>query len=326
MWIQHWRVLNKLVLPTLTLPSSSMCRAAGSVTLIPAAGIVMGSYKINTSKLICQRVPGNRRQRGPCITTTGTRRYRPRWRTFVILVQLHFLQSLALPTVHSIHDILSKGGAVDTYTPFHGQLSELVRSIMLRFLKQAVVGKKIGKSLFYVDVDTIDNGMNDREMEISEPTSKALPNVRPEQKLGPWCTCAGSIKLQLSISVVIFWVIYSLFTHSCTWNTRPLMLYAKQPKKRKIGIHHQTKIAIINRPTRWRRSTNWWKEDVPMAEDPSGLLHHWTQQGWLHYLQKNWPHLAACVWNDKINWSTTLLYPTEAYKWCVPCSWKHWSR
>ena len=56
---------------------------------------------------------------------------------------------------------------------------------MRRFLKQTDVGKKIRKALFSVDVDTIDNGMNDREMEIGEPTSKALPNVRPEQKLGP---------------------------------------------------------------------------------------------------------------------------------------------
>ena len=61
---------------------------------------------------------------------------------------------------------------------------------MRRFVKQAVVGKKIGKSLFCVDVGTIDNGMNDREMEIGEPTSEALPNVRPEQKLGLSCTLA----------------------------------------------------------------------------------------------------------------------------------------
>ena len=63
----------------------------------------------------------------------------------VLLVQLHFLQNLEplfSPFLTLIHrEVL------------HDQLSELVRTIMMRFLKQSVVGEKTGKFILSVDVD-----------------------------------------------------------------------------------------------------------------------------------------------------------------------------
>ena len=55
----------------------------------------------------------------------------------------------------------------------HDHPSELVRTLMMRFLKQSVVGEKTGKSLLSLDIDNTDNRLkHDLEMEIGEPTSK----------------------------------------------------------------------------------------------------------------------------------------------------------
>ena len=51
------------------------------------------------------------------------------------------------------------------------QQSELVCTIMMRFLKQSVVGENTGQSLLSLDVGNTDNSLkNNREMEIGEPT------------------------------------------------------------------------------------------------------------------------------------------------------------
>ena len=90
----------------------------------------------------------------------------------MVLVQLHFLQNLeplftpflALfqreePLIHVLHD----------------QLSELVRKIMKRFLKQTVVQEKSGKALISIDVDLAENILDgQKEMEIGEPTARTL--------------------------------------------------------------------------------------------------------------------------------------------------------
>ena len=87
-------------------------------------------------------------------------------------MQLHFLQNLERlfiplltlfqreePLIHLLHD----------------QPYELVRTIMMRVLKQSVVGEKIRRYMLSLDVDNSDNRLkHDREMEIGEPTSKDL--------------------------------------------------------------------------------------------------------------------------------------------------------
>ena len=115
--------------------------------------------------------------------TPSSERYRricSKLRDPVVLVQLHFLQNLeplftpflALfqreePLIHVLHD----------------QLSELVRKIMKRFLKQTVVQEKSGKALISIDVDLAENILDrQKEMEIGEPTARALKKVRAEQQ------------------------------------------------------------------------------------------------------------------------------------------------
>ena len=62
------------------------------------------------------------------------------------------------------------------------QPSELVHTLMMRFLKQSVVGKR----LLSLDVNNTDNRLNhDREMEIGESTSKTLKKLIQEQKKEP---------------------------------------------------------------------------------------------------------------------------------------------
>ena len=65
----------------------------------------------------------------------------------------------------------------------YDQSSELVGTIMMIFLKQSVDDEKTEKSLPSLDVDNTDNRLkHDQEMEIGEPTSKYVKNVRREQK------------------------------------------------------------------------------------------------------------------------------------------------
>ena len=45
----------------------------------------------------------------------------------------------------------------------HEQSSELVRTIMMRILKQSVVGEKTGISLLSLDVDSTDNRLKQTE-------------------------------------------------------------------------------------------------------------------------------------------------------------------
>ena len=73
----------------------------------------------------------------------------------------------------------------------HDQPSEL-HTIMMRFLKQSVVGEKTGKYMLSLDVDNLDNRLkHDREMEIGEPTSKTLKKLREkEQKMAIMDMCS----------------------------------------------------------------------------------------------------------------------------------------
>ena len=93
-----------------------------------------------------------------------------------VFLQLHFLQNLELLFIPFLTLLQSEVPLIQVP---HFQLSELVRTIMMRFLKQSVVSEKSGKSLLSVDVDNTDDRLkHDREMEIGEPTSKALKNRR----------------------------------------------------------------------------------------------------------------------------------------------------
>ena len=68
----------------------------------------------------------------------------------------------------------------------HDQPSELVRTIMMRFLKQSVVGENSGKFLLSLDVNNTDNKRkHDREIEIGESSSKTLKKLRQGQKKEP---------------------------------------------------------------------------------------------------------------------------------------------
>ena len=65
----------------------------------------------------------------------------------------------------------------------HNHPSEIVRTLMMRFLKQRCCWEKTGKSLLSLDLNKMDNGLkHDREMEIGESTSKTLKKLRQEQK------------------------------------------------------------------------------------------------------------------------------------------------
>ena len=94
--------------------------------------------------------------------------------------QLHFLQNLE-PLFITFLNLLQREEPL--IHVLHNQPSELVRTIMIRFPKQSVVGEKTGKSLLYVDVDNTDNRLkHDREIEIGDPTSKTLKKLRQEQQ------------------------------------------------------------------------------------------------------------------------------------------------
>ena len=98
----------------------------------------------------------------------------------VFLVQLHFLQNLEPLFIPFLSTLLQR--EVPLIHELHYQLSELVRIIMMRFLKQSVVSDKSGISLLSVDIDNTDNRLkHDQEIEIGEPTSKALKKSRYEQ-------------------------------------------------------------------------------------------------------------------------------------------------
>ena len=104
----------------------------------------------------------------------------------VLLIQLCFLeQSCSLeqafnpfltlfqkeePLVHILHD----------------QLSELVCTLMLRFLKPEPVGEKRGKQLLSVDLSKPENQLSDQNLVVGESTrSSALMKMTPEQQKGP---------------------------------------------------------------------------------------------------------------------------------------------
>ena len=72
----------------------------------------------------------------------------------VFLVQLYFFQNLK-PLFIPFLTLLQRD--VDFIHVVHYQLSELVRIIMMRFLKQSVVREKSGQSLLYVDIDNTDD-------------------------------------------------------------------------------------------------------------------------------------------------------------------------
>ena len=68
----------------------------------------------------------------------------------------------------------------------HGQLSELVCTLMLRFLKPEPVGEKQGKQLLSVDLSKPENQLSDQNLVVGESTrSSALMKMKPEQQKGP---------------------------------------------------------------------------------------------------------------------------------------------
>ena len=86
-------------------------------------------------------------------------------------MQLHFLQNFESLFI-AFRNLLQ--GEEPLIHVLHDQPSELVRTLMMRFLKQSIVVEKTGKSLLSLVVDNMDNRLkHDREMEIGEPTSKS---------------------------------------------------------------------------------------------------------------------------------------------------------
>jgi hypothetical protein len=111
------------------------------------------------------------------------RRICRRLRDPMILVELHFLQSLESifspfltlfqreePLIHILHD----------------QLSELVRRLLSRFIKSDAFGDKTGKELLSVEILKAENKLCDKTIEIGGPTRVALKKqVKKEQHSVP---------------------------------------------------------------------------------------------------------------------------------------------
>ena len=90
--------------------------------------------------------------------------------------QLHFLQNLEPLFIPFLNLLQREDSLIHV---LHNQPSELVRTIMMKFPKQTVLGEKTGKSLLSLDVDNTDNILKyDQEMDIGEPTSKTLKKLR----------------------------------------------------------------------------------------------------------------------------------------------------
>ena len=82
----------------------------------------------------------------------------------VILVRIHFLQNLEPLFIPFLTILQREEPFIHVMsTCLHDQLSELVRTIMLRFLKQSVVVKNTGKYMLSVDVDNTDNRLRQEQ-------------------------------------------------------------------------------------------------------------------------------------------------------------------
>ena len=72
-------------------------------------------------------------------------------------MQLHFLKNLERLFIPFLTLLQIEEPLINV---LHDQLFELVRTIMMRFLKKSVVGEKTGTSLLSVDVDNTYNRLN----------------------------------------------------------------------------------------------------------------------------------------------------------------------
>ena len=94
------------------------------------------------------------------------------------------LSSKFVVAVHSISEPIAERRTLIYVLNDHP--SKLVRTLMMKFLKQSVGRKLVNKSLLTLDVNNTDNRLkHDREMEIGESTSKTLKMLRQEQKKEP---------------------------------------------------------------------------------------------------------------------------------------------
>ena len=98
----------------------------------------------------------------------------------MILVQLYFVQSLddifnpfltlfqrEEPLVHILHD----------------EMSQLVRTLLLRFLKPSVIEQKTGKGLLSVDIFKTENQLPLDRIEVGGPTRIiAFKKMKPERQ------------------------------------------------------------------------------------------------------------------------------------------------
>ena len=97
-----------------------------------------------------------------------------------VLVQLHFLQNLE----SVFHPFLFQKEEPLIHILYH-KLSELLRTIMFRFLKPGVVGENTGKKLMSVELSKPENQLSDLLIEVGETTrKKALKKLKPGQEKG----------------------------------------------------------------------------------------------------------------------------------------------
>ena len=99
-----------------------------------------------------------------------------------IFVHLHFLQNLE-SVFHPFLTLFQKEEPL-IHILYH-KLSELLRTIMFRFLKPGVVGENTGKNLKAVELSKPENQLSDQLIEVGETTrKKALKKPKPGQEKG----------------------------------------------------------------------------------------------------------------------------------------------
>ncbi len=99
-----------------------------------------------------------------------------------MFVQLHFLHNLE-SEFHPFLTLFQKEGPL-IHILYH-KLSELLHTIMFRFLQPSIIDEKTGKKLLFVDLCKPENQLSDQLIEVSETTrKKALKKVKPGQEKG----------------------------------------------------------------------------------------------------------------------------------------------
>lgn len=147
------------------------------LTLIPAVKRVKEKLEA-VNKYIFKDLPKAAKETKTERALEGNERYKRICRKLkdpAVTAQLHFLESLE-PVFHPFLTLFQKEEPLVHI--LHDELSNLVRTIMLRFLKPEVVGDKRDKELLSIDVSKSDNQLSDQMLVIGESTRA---KVKPDQ-------------------------------------------------------------------------------------------------------------------------------------------------